>query len=180
MPSFKHLLLPITLLLASTTASTCPKNWLENTPPDGNSKCCYGNMVIDDTDAFCCVNDMTPSEETSDSTTTTDDYDSWSTAGDCFTKIPFTASDYSEQVSSASSKVLATRTIMVNEATSTTASSSSASSTSSNASSSSAASTSSDASSRPTASTTTNAAMPIATAQEMVVGAAVIVGIFVL
>ncbi|KAJ5667994.1 uncharacterized protein N7477_006564 [Penicillium maclennaniae] len=174
MPSIKQLLLPTTLLLATATASTCPKNWLENTPTNGSSKCCYGNMVIDDTTAYCCVYDLTP-KATSDSTTT-DDYDSWSTAGDCFAKIPFTASDYSQQVSSAS-EVLATSTIMTNEAT-TTASSTSTSGSSST-SSSSTSKTSSSANSASTASAT-NAAMPMATGQEMMLGAAVVVGMFVL
>lgn len=122
--------------------------------------------------------DLTPPKETSASTTTSDDYDSWSTAGDCFAKIPFTASDYSEQVSSASSAVLATRTIMVTEATSTTASSSSTSKTSSSANPASTASTT--IASTTVASTATNAAMPMATAHEVVLGAALVVGMFVL
>lgn len=184
MPSFKNLLLPITLsLAATTTAATCPQNWLEDTALDGDSKCCYGNMVIDDRDAYCCVYDMTPALETSSVTTVTttgmDDYDSWSTAGDCFAKIPFTASDYSDQVSSASSKIAAaTTTIATNEATSTTArsTSTSTSGTSSGTSSGMGSNTSPGSTS-----TTANAAMPIATAQEMVLGgAAVVIGLFVL
>jgi len=165
MPSISSLLLPLTLFLATTTAATCPNNWLENTF-GGDSKCCYGNMLVEDTDAYCCVYDMTFPKETSVSTTSSFD-DSWSTAGDCFAKIPFTASDYSAQVSSASSKILAaTTTIATNEATSTTASSTSSSTSGMGLSS--------------TASTS-NAAMPIATAQEMVLGgAAVVVGLFML
>ncbi|KAJ6111662.1 hypothetical protein N7523_007723 [Penicillium sp. IBT 18751x] len=173
MPSIKQLLLSTTLLLATATASTCPKNWLENTT-NGTSKCCYGNMVIEDTTAYCCVYDLTP-KATSESTTT-DDYDSWSTAGECFTKVPFTASDYSQQVSSASEALAtSTSTIMTNEATTTASSSSSSSSTSSSSTS----KTSSNANSASTASAT-NAAMPMATGQEMVLGAAVVVGMFVL
>ncbi|KAJ6110951.1 hypothetical protein N7486_003186 [Penicillium sp. IBT 16267x] len=177
MPSFRRLL-PIALSLAATAlAATCPKNWLQDTSIDGDSKCCYGNMLIEDRDTYCCVYDMTPDVESSSistaSTTSVDNYDSWSTAGDCFAKIPFTASDYSDQVSSASSKIVAgTTTIATNEATSTSASSTptlgASSGTSSNTSSGLAAS-------------TANAAMPIATAQEIVLGgAAVVVGLFVL
>ncbi|KAJ5811531.1 hypothetical protein N7474_007832 [Penicillium riverlandense] len=75
--------------------------------------------------------------------------------GGCFTKIPWTASDYSEQVSSASSKLAdSTTTPATNAATPTSSGS---------------------------AAPTTNAAMPIATAQEIVLGgAAVIAGLFVL
>lgn len=124
-------------------------------------------MLIEGRDAYCCVYDMTPSVETSSvstaSTTSVDNSDNWSTAGDCLAKIPFTASDYSAQVSSASLKIAAaTTTIATNEAISTS------SVTSSNTSSGSAAS-------------TTNAAMPIATAQEIVLGgAAVVACLFVL
>ncbi|KAJ5370782.1 uncharacterized protein N7496_006874 [Penicillium cataractarum] len=179
MPSFKTFLLPIVLLVATSSAATCSGDWLSNTF-NGDTKCCYGNMLVEDRDAFCCVYDLTPPVETSSAstaTTTSDDYDSWSTAGECFTKIPFSASNYSDLVSSASSKIAATRaTVATNEAKSTSTSASSASSGTSSA----ASSTSSQTSSGSAASTS-NAAMPIATAQEMMLGgAAVVVGLFVL
>lgn len=187
MPSFRHLLLPITFALAATTtAATCPQNWLEDTALDGDSKCCYGNMVIEGRDAYCCVYDMTPDLETSSvSTTTTTGTVGWSTAGDCFAKIPFTASDYSDQVSSASSKITAvTTTIATNEATSTTTKSSSSSTTTSGATPGASSGTSSSTSTNTSPGTkaaTTNAAMSVATAQGIVLGgAAVVVGLFVL
>lgn len=76
--------------------------------------------------------------------------------GSCFTMIPWTASDYSAQVSSASSKLAAgaTTTPATTDATPTSSGSAAA---------------------------TSNAAMPIATAQEIMLGgAAVIAGLFVL
>lgn len=180
MPSFRTLLLPITLsLMGIATAATCPENWLENTF-SGDSKCCYGNMLVDNRDAFCCVYDMTPPTKTSSSSsasTTTDDYGSWSTAGECFTKVPFSASNYSDLVSSASSKIAASRTtVATNEANTTSTGSSSASTGTSVGASGTSSQTSSGS-----ASATSNAAMPIVTAQEMVLGgAAVVVGLFVL
>lgn len=179
MPSFRTLLLPIGFALAATaTDITCPKDWLSNTFKD--TKCCYGNMLIINTDAFCCVYDMTPptvtSSASSDSTTTIE-FNSWATTDECVTKVPFSASNYSDLVSSASSKIAASRaTVATNEASSTSTHSSSASSGSS-------ASTSGASShaSLGTAAATSNAAMPIATAQDMVLGgAAVVVGLFVL
>ena len=79
-----------------------------------------------------------------------------SSATSCFAQIPFTATNYSQQVSSASSQLAAgaTTTPATNDATPTSSGSAAA---------------------------TTNAAMPIATAQEIVLGgAALIAGIFVL
>lgn len=179
MPSLK-ILLPLALsLAATTTAATCSGDWLSNTF-DGDQKCCYGNMMVIDKDAFCCVYDLTPPVETSSASTatpSTDDYAGWSTAGECFTKVPFSASNYSELVSSASSKIAATRaTVASNQATSTSAVSSSTSSDTSSATGGTGSKTSSGS-----ASPTSNAAMPIATAQEMMLGgAAVVVGLFVL
>ncbi|KAJ5620928.1 hypothetical protein N7510_004912 [Penicillium lagena] len=78
-----------------------------------------------------------------------------STENSCVTKIPFTASDYSSLVSSASAKATATMTgPSTNEASSTSSGS---------------------------ASPTTNAAMPVATAEGIVLsGAAVAVALFML
>ncbi|KAJ5601867.1 hypothetical protein N7510_011401 [Penicillium lagena] len=161
MPSFRRLL-PIALsLAAATTAATCPQNWLQDTAVNGGSKCCYGNMIIDGRNAYCCVYDMTPKVITTIVSTSSTFEPSFITTPDCFAKVPFTASDYSDQVSSASSKVAAAATtIATNEAISTSASSTTSSGS---------------------AATTTNAAMPIATAHEMVLGgAAVAIGLFML
>lgn len=179
MPSFKTFLLPMALLVASSRAATCSGDWLSNTFK-GDTKCCYGNMLVEDRDAFCCVYDLNPPVETSSASTvatTSDDYDSWSTAGECFTKVPFSASDYSDLVSSASSKIAATRaTVATNEANPTSSSASTASSGASSV-----ASITSSRTSSGSAAATSNAAMPIATAQEMVLGgAAVVVGLFML
>ncbi|KAJ5881218.1 uncharacterized protein N7473_012271 [Penicillium subrubescens] len=182
MPSFKTLLLPLALsLAATTTAATCSGDWLSNTF-GGDQKCCYGNMMVIDKDAFCCVYDLTPPVETSSTSTaisSTDDYAGWSTAGECFTKVPFSASNYSDLVSSASSKIAAARaTVASNTATSTSASASSSSASSGT---SSTASGTGSKTSSGSAASTSNAAMPIATAHEMMLGgAAVVVGIFVL
>lgn len=166
------------LALAATASDiTCPKDWLSNTFKD--TKCCYGNMLVINTDAFCCVYDMTPPTVTSSASsasTTTIEFNSWATTDECVTKVPFSASNYSDLVSSASSKISASRTtVAANEASSTSTHSSLASGTSAGTS-----GASSKASSG-TAAATSNAAMPIATAQEMVLGgAAVVVGLFVL
>jgi hypothetical protein len=149
------------LALAATASDiTCPKDWLSNTFKD--TKCCYGNMLVINTDAFCCVYDMTPPAVTSSASSasmTTIEFNSWATTDECVTKVPFSASNYSDLVSSASSKIAASRTtVATNEASSTSSKASSG-----------------------TAAATSNAAMPIATAQEMVLGgAAVVVGLFVL
>ncbi|KAJ5433051.1 uncharacterized protein N7458_012207 [Penicillium daleae] len=180
MPSFKTILLPLALLVATATADTCPGDWLSNTF-NGDTKCCYGNMLVEDRDAFCCVYDLTPPPvetiSTSTATSSTDDYAGWSTAGECFTKVPFSASNYSDLVSSASLKIAATRaTVASNQASSTSTSSSSTSSGTASATNG-----TSSKSSSASAASTSNAAMPIATAQEMVLGgAAVVVGLFVL
>ncbi|KAJ5201503.1 uncharacterized protein N7498_006166 [Penicillium cinerascens] len=188
MPSFRNLLLPITFSLAAiTTAATCPQNWLEQTVSQDDSKCCYGNMVMDDNDTYCCVYNLNPALQPSSvsiaTTTNTNFEDSWSTADYCFTKIPFTASNYSDLVSSASSKVEAGATaIATNEAIFTTAGSTSTSTSTSTSGTSSGTSSSMSSKTSPgSAATTSNAAMPIATAQEMVLGgAAIVVGLFVL
>ncbi|KAJ5489008.1 hypothetical protein N7539_003898 [Penicillium diatomitis] len=183
----KTILISVALSIAATAAAavadqaTCPNDWLPQTRR-GEVKCCYGNMVIEDKDTFCCVYDMNPvttsSASAATATTTTDDYGSWSTADECFTKIPFTASNYSDLVSSASSKIVATRTTAVTtEASATNTAISSAATDGSSSATSSGGSQSSSAA----ASTTSNAGLPRATAQDMVLGgAAVVAGLLVL
>ncbi|KAJ6089764.1 hypothetical protein N7467_004980 [Penicillium canescens] len=142
MPSLKALLLPTILSLAATpsfaattTMSDCPQSWYKNSFKH-QTNCCYGHMMIETTDAYCC--------------------DEWAGADYCFKKIPFTASDYSSQVSLASAQAVATNTgPSTNEATSTSTSSGSSSTTAS-------------ASVTPT----TNAAMSLATAKGVVLGGA--------
>lgn len=175
MASLKTLLPIVLSLAATTTAISCPQNWLPDTF-GGDSKCCYGNMLVEDTDAYCCVYDMTPHTRetlpTSSSSVPSTTID-WSSAGSCFAKIPFSASDYSSQVSAASARITATTTgPSTNKATPTSTSSGSSSTTSSGSSSS-----ASSGSGTPT----TNAAMPVATAEGMVLrGAAVAVALFAL
>ncbi|EPS32493.1 hypothetical protein POX_d05347 [Penicillium oxalicum] len=183
MPSLKSLLLPLALAIAATSATavaddeTCPKDWLPQ-HQHGGMKCCYGNKILDGTENFCCVYDMSPVPTSSVSTATEDDYAAWATAGDgCVTRIPFTASNYSDLVSSASSKIAASRTAAAtNEASATTTSSSLTASPTSL--------TATPAGSQSTAavpSTTENAALPMATAQDIVLGgAAVVVGLLAL
>ncbi|KAJ5148361.1 uncharacterized protein N7443_000068 [Penicillium atrosanguineum] len=151
MPSFKSLLLIALSLVATTTADSCPQDWNSSKATDG--QCCYGTPLSDGPTKFCCVgskglfkarNDL-PRSVTSSSSSSL-----------CFAQIPFTASDYSQQVSSASSQYVAgaTTTPATNEVTPTSSGSAAA---------------------------TTNAAMPIATAQDVVLcGAAFIAGLFVL
>lgn len=140
MPSFKSLLL-IALSLAATTTATCPQGW------EGTDQCCFGIESTSDNGKYCCVGGtIAPLFGTTSSSSTST----------CFASIPWTASDYSQQVSSASSQYEAgaTTTPATNVATSTSSGSAAA---------------------------TANAAMPIATAQEIVLGgAAVIAGLFVL
>jgi hypothetical protein len=116
MPSLKALLLPIILSLAATpsfaattTTSDCPQSWYKNSFKH-QTNCCYGHMMIETTDAYCCVYDLTPrTENPSTSTKTTTSFeDEWAGADYCFKKIPFTASDYSSQVSLASAQAVAT------------------------------------------------------------------------
>ena len=159
MDSFKTLLFYGILSLAATAAAdNCPQYWGENSFKH-NTKCCYGNMLVEDRGAFCCVYDVeasfaeaTATASNAISTTT----DNWSAADDCFTKIPFTASDYSSQVSLASVNVRATTTgSSTSEATSTGTNSDSSSGLNS-----------------ASATSTPNVAMPVATAKGMVLGGA--------
>ena len=115
-------------------------------------------MMIENTDAYCCVYDLTPrTESPSSSTKTATSFeDEWAGADYCLKKIPFSASDYSSQVSLASAQAVATNTgPSTNEATSTSTNSGSSSTTVS-------------ASMTPT----TNAAMSLATAKGVVLGGA--------
>ncbi|KAJ5126441.1 hypothetical protein N7448_005739 [Penicillium atrosanguineum] len=149
MPYFKSLLLIALSLAATTMAASCPQSWSE-----WDGQCCYGSLAALGPTKYCCVQgtnsnlkvrNVLPRRMTSGGN-----------SDGCFTQIPFTASDYSEQVSSASSQLAAgaTTTPATNEATPTSSGSAAA---------------------------TTNAAMPIAIAQEIVLGgAAVIAGLFVL
>ena len=164
MPSLRTLL-PAILTLATrvTAADNCPENWFEN--HFHVTRCCFGNMMIEDTDAYCCIYDVTaPAEETDSSTATSID---WSTADSCFSKIPFTASDYSSQVYAASSKIVAT-------ATTTAAGTMADPSTTSEATPASTNSGSSSSTNSGAEPTTTNAAMPAVTADGIVIGGAAV------
>lgn len=165
----KSLLLATILSIATAEETTCPAGWLPNT--FHGTKCCSGNMVIDEDGAYCCVYDMRLYKEAltntallyeTATTTSTGDSD-WSTLSDsCVAKVRFTASDYSAQVSSAASKAEATPTTT---SMSTTTADSSASS----------------GASAETSTPTSNAAMPLATAQDVVLGgAAIAAGLFML
>lgn len=197
MPSLKTLLLSTTLLytLAAGTLDrdkiTCPKNWFPNTWKE--TKCCYGHMMVEDTDASCCVNYIPPYDPEAIITTTTsaisstttsmDFQEYWSGADYCFSKVPFTASDYSARVSAASSNVVkasASATGMGTgtmtgpegtEATATATGTAEAEASGVNSGTGAAAETSAP-----------NAAMSVAGGKEMVVvgGAAVVVGFFML
>ncbi|KAI9036280.1 uncharacterized protein KD926_002098 [Aspergillus affinis] len=157
MPSLK-ILLPVILSLATATmagnSDDCPHNWFSNRYED--RRCCYGHMMIEDTTAYCCVYEVLgyedPATMTSTSETTsasTDSYYNWSGADYCFTKIPFKASDYSARVSSASDAIEASKSALATASASAEGSESS-----------------------------TNAAMPVATAQGMVLGGAALAAAF--
>lgn len=159
MPSVNTLLLPIFLSLAATTTATCPKGW-----GSYGSICCPGSMTSGgDGVKYCCVADK-PTVNISiapilPSGIPLMDKDKRSAENSCAAKIPFTASDYSSLVSSASAKAATAAT-----ATTTGPSSNEASSLSSGS-----------------ASSTTNAAMPVATAEGIVLsGAAVAAALFML
>ncbi|KXG52212.1 uncharacterized protein PGRI_084960 [Penicillium griseofulvum] len=177
MTFLKTLLLATALSIVSTAAETeCPAGWLPNT--FHGTKCCSGNMVIDEEGAYCCVYDMRPYKEALTDTaklyataTTTSETD-WSTLeNSCIAEVRFTATDYSAQVSSAASKAEATPTAIVASEVTTTSqvTRTTASSTSSGAGS---------QSSTPTP--TSNPAMPIATGQGMLGGAALAAALLML
>lgn len=177
----KNLFLPTLLSLATTTTAQeddCPKHWYSNTF-DGITRCCYGHMQVEMTTEanhiFCCMYDLTPPEVTTTTfdgtpTTTATDWTFHSeiTSDTCLAKIPFTASDYSSQVSSASSSIVADA-----RATKSGPSSNSASPTATNSGSSSGKS-SSTGTSLGSGTSTTNAAVPAATAGGIVLGAAAV------
>ncbi|KAJ5085408.1 hypothetical protein N7532_010179 [Penicillium argentinense] len=153
------------------TSADCPANWLENS--FHVTRCCYGNMVVAEKGAYCCVYDLRPpTETTTANTATTTSETDWSTVNEsCVAKVPFTASDYSSQVSSASSKAVA----------STNASSGKVTSTDTAAAATRTGSGFSSFVGSQTPSTTSNGAIPIATAQEFVAGgAAIAAALFVL
>lgn len=131
-------------------------------------------MRVIDAGAFCCVIDAMPKTDTASTTTTsaTSIEEQWAGADYCF-KFPFSAGDYSNQVSSTSTVTVATNIrTPADEATSTTTSTSSGLS---------AASGSSFSNVSMSVTPTTNAAMPVATAKGVVLGGArVAAALFVL
>ncbi|CAI7669358.1 unnamed protein product [Penicillium crustosum] len=167
MTLLKPLLLATMLSIASNAAKTdCPLGWLPNTFHE--TKCCSGNMVIDEQGAYCCVNDMRAYKELLTNTallyatSTTTEETNWSTVDNsCFA-----------EVSSASSKA---------EATPTNDSTSKATSTSTTTSGATAGTGSQTSTSSPTSSPTptSNAAMPLATA-DVLGGAAFAAALFML
>ncbi|CAI7621202.1 unnamed protein product [Penicillium viridicatum] len=172
MTFLKSLLLATMLSIVSNAAETdCPLGWLPNT--FHGTKCCAGNMVIDEQGAYCCVNDMRAYKELLTNTAlryatpTTTEETNWSTVDDsCFAEVRFTATDYSAQVSSASSKAEATPTSgSTGKVTSTTSSGTGAQTSTST----------------PTSSVTptSNAAMPLPTA-DVLGGAAFAAALFML
>ncbi|KAJ5511056.1 hypothetical protein N7453_003159 [Penicillium expansum] len=120
MTLIKPFLLAIMLSIASNAAGTsCPVGWLPDT--FHGTKCCPGTMVIDEEGAYCCRHSPTQPKLYATATTTGDT--NWSTVDNsCIAEVRFTATDYSAQVSSASSKAEATPTNdSTNEVTSTSA-----------------------------------------------------------
>ncbi|KAJ5593211.1 hypothetical protein N7537_010115 [Penicillium hordei] len=179
MTFLKSLLLAIMLSIASNAAETsCPVGWLSNTFHE--TKCCAGTMVIDEQGAYCCVNDMRAYKESLTNTAllyatpTATEETNWSTVDNsCVAEVRFTATDYSAQVSSASSKAEATPT---NDSTSKVATSSTTSGATTGTGSQTSTSTLTSTSS-PTP--TSNAAMPLATA-DVLNGAAFAAALFML
>lgn len=138
-------------------------------------------MQIADRDAYCCVYDVVGEREeysslASKGALSTMADDSISSTAPCFTRIAWTASDFSERVSSASRAAGASRTVPVgNEASSNStpaASGSASGSASASGTGSEAASTSASASA--SGSSTSNAALPAVTARGLVLGGAAI------
>lgn len=168
MTLIKTLLLGAVLSITAAAARTddCPNGWLPNT--FHGTKCCSGDMVIDDDGAYCCVYDMRPYKEALTNTallyatpTTTKTSLDWTTDRDvnsCYATVRFTASDYSARVSSAASKAEATPTDTTTTTTGTKASAGTSSHTST---------------------PTSNAAMPLATA-DVLGGAALAAALFML
>ncbi|KAJ5749624.1 hypothetical protein N7533_006652 [Penicillium manginii] len=183
MAPFKALLLTASLSVAAHAARSedteCPTGWLPNTFKV--TRCCSGNMVIDNTTAYCCVYDMRGYKEaltntallyeTATTTTTGDHYSEWATLEDsCIASVPYTlpASEYSAQVSSAAKKAEATPT----STSATTTNSAATSETTSEATS---------GSGSQVSTSTSNAAMPLPTAGDIALGgAALAAALFVL
>ncbi|RJE23930.1 hypothetical protein PHISCL_03746 [Aspergillus sclerotialis] len=161
MKFLKTLFLATILSVAANAAETsCPAGWLPNTFKQ--TRCCSGNMVIDEEGAYCCVYDMRAYKEALTNTakvyatpTTKEGETNWSTVHDsCVVKVRFTASDYSAQVSSAASKA---------ESTPTTTSAGEVTSTSTTQSGISSGTGSGSGSQTSTPTPTSNGAMPLAT-----------------
>ncbi|KAJ5371911.1 hypothetical protein N7517_003917 [Penicillium concentricum] len=114
MTFFKTLILATALSIVSTAAEDeCPAGWRLSIY-NGN-KCCPGSMLIDKEGPYCCVYDTRPFKEAlADAaklyaTATTTDGTDWSTfRNTCLVEIRLTATDYSAQVSSAASRAEAT------------------------------------------------------------------------
>lgn len=176
MPSLKALLLsailaPLSLSLAATPTETedeCPQGWYPNTSR-GDTKCCFGHMMIDERGASCCVHYGHEPQVTD-----------WSMAGVCFEKIPFTASDYSDMVSSASTEAATATATVPGTAAATTTGPSTTETASTTDSDSDSSSGSGSGSESETASPTTNAARAVATAEGMVLGGAAVVALLAL
>ncbi|KAJ5561478.1 hypothetical protein N7461_000239 [Penicillium sp. DV-2018c] len=174
MTFIKTLLLATALSMLSIAADTedieCPANWFPNTYK--GTKCCSGNMVIDEEGAYCCVYDVRPTPEALTATKTGET--NWSTVDNsCIAEVRFTATDYSAQVSSASSKAEATPTgTSAGRVTALTTTGSSATTGTG--------SQTSTATPSSAASPTSNPAMPIATGQSVLSGAAIAAALFML
>ncbi|KAJ5193239.1 hypothetical protein N7449_009381 [Penicillium cf. viridicatum] len=179
MTFLKPLLLATMLSIASNAAKpSCPVGWLSNTFYE--TKCCAGTMVVDEQGAYCCVNDMRSYKELLTNTAllyatpTTTEETNWSTVDNsCFAEVRFTATDYSAQVSSASSKAEATPT---HDSTSKVTTSNTTSGATSGTGSQTSTSTPTPTSSP---NPTSNAAMPLATA-DVLGGVAFAAALFVL
>ncbi|CAI7677508.1 unnamed protein product [Penicillium manginii] len=174
MAPFKALLLTASLSVAAHAARSedteCPTGWLPNTFKV--TRCCSGNMVIDNTTAYCCVYDMRGYKEaltntallyeTATTTTTGDHYSEWATLEDsCIASVPYT-------LPATAKKAEATPT----STSATTTNSAATSETTSEATSSSGSQVSTS---------TSNAAMPLPTAGDIALGgAALAAALFVL
>ena len=158
--------------------SKCPSDWQDITNGD-DEKCCYGSLLTIGPVPYCCVRDTSadfstgfrardevesdcfPScSDTTNSPASVALPDTPTESSSCATKVPFSASDYSKLVSSASASIAssgqATNTASQGSATSTGDSSA----------------TSPSSGSESSTGTSTNAAMPIMTAESMMFGGA--------
>ncbi|KAJ5281048.1 hypothetical protein N7478_006420 [Penicillium angulare] len=178
MPSVKDLLIPAVLALAMVSnaetitgglnGNSCPSDW-QNSIVNNDARCCYGSTTVEDHEGYCCVHDFSvhlgnmyqARDDSSDCfpfcSITTDGFLSMTTQS-CVTKVPFTASDYSSVVSVVSSS-LASSSPATNSASQTTTDA---------AGSTGRVTFTVDSSTG----TSTNGAMPLATAEGVVLGAA--------